>query len=147
MTAEISLQGGEGIGTVTRKGSACRQAAGDKPHSAAHHRDRRARSDRSYPRRSGGVLPRKARFARKTYNARLGILGGISIIGTTGIVTPMSEESWKRSLSLELEIKRAAGLERVVLVPGNHGERFVREQMGIDPQMVVTMRRLRRLHD
>ncbi len=75
----------------------------------------------------------------KTYNARLGILGGISIIGTTGIVTPMSEESWKRSLSLELEIKRAAGLERVVLVPGNHGERFVREQMGIDPQMVVTM--------
>ena len=51
----------------------------------------------------------------------------------------MSEESWKRSLSLELEIKRAAGLERVVLVPGNHGERFVREQMGIDPQMVVTM--------
>lgn len=85
------------------------------------------------------ILLRKAYFAQKTYNARLGILGGISIIGTTGIVTPMSEESWKRSLSLELEIKRAAGLERVVLVPGNHGERFVREQMGIDPQMVVTM--------
>lgn len=77
--------------------------------------------------------------AQKTYNSRLGILGGISIIGTTGIVTPMSEESWKRSLSLELEIKRAAGLERVVLVPGNHGERFVREQMGIDSQVVVTM--------
>lgn len=51
----------------------------------------------------------------------------------------MSEESWKRSLSLELEIKRAAGLEHVVLVPGNHGERFVREQMGIDTQVVVTM--------
>jgi cobalamin biosynthesis protein CbiD len=52
---------------------------------------------------------RKAKNGRKTYNSRLGILGGISIIGTTGIVTPMSEESWKRSLSLELEIKRAAG--------------------------------------
>lgn len=139
-SGEISLQGGEGIGTVTRKGSACRQAAGDKPHSAAHHRDRRARSDRSYPRRAGGDFCSGRRTSRaKTYNARLGILGGISIIGTTGIVTPMSEESWKRSLSLELEIKRAAGLERVVLVPGNHGERFVREQMGIDPQMVVTM--------
>jgi cobalt-precorrin-5B (C1)-methyltransferase len=77
--------------------------------------------------------------AQKTYNSRLGILGGISIIGTTGIVTPMSEESWKRSLSLELEIKREAGLERVVLVPGNHGERFVREQMGLSSDIVVTM--------
>jgi cobalamin biosynthesis protein CbiD len=77
--------------------------------------------------------------AQKTYNSRLGILGGISIIGTTGIVTPMSEESWKRSLSLELEIKREAGLERVVLVPGNHGERFVREQMGLASDIVVTM--------
>ncbi|ECS8504789.1 cobalamin biosynthesis protein CbiD [Salmonella enterica subsp. enterica serovar Muenchen] len=77
--------------------------------------------------------------AQKTYNSRLGILGGISIIGTTGIVTPMSEESWKRSLSLELEIKRASGLTRVILVPGNHGERFVREQMGVDTQAVVTM--------
>lgn len=51
----------------------------------------------------------------------------------------MSEESWKRSLSLELEIRRAEGLERVVLVPGNHGERFVREQMGLDSRVVVTM--------
>lgn len=54
-------------------------------------------------------------------------------------MTPMSEESWKRSLSLELEIKRASGLTRVILVPGNHGERFVREQMGVDTQAVVTM--------
>lgn len=51
----------------------------------------------------------------------------------------MSEESWKRSLSLELEIKRASGLTRVILVPGNHAERFVREQMGVDTQAVVTM--------
>ncbi|SQC45521.1 cobalt-precorrin-6 synthase, anaerobic [Klebsiella pneumoniae] len=141
-SGEISLQGGGGYrhGDPQRDRPADRQP-GDKPHSAAHHRDRRARSDRSYPpARRWRFLLRKAYFARqKTYNARLGILGGISIIGTTGIVTPMSEESWKRSLSLELEIKRAAGLERVVLVPGNHGERFVREQMGIDPQMVVTM--------
>lgn len=83
--------------------------------------------------------PGRRSAGAKTYNSRLGILGGISIIGTTGIVTPMSEESWKRSLSLELEIKRASGLTRVILVPGNHGERFVREQMGVDTQAVVTM--------
>ncbi len=51
----------------------------------------------------------------------------------------MSEESWKRSLSLELELKRAGGLERVILVPGNHGERFVREQLGVSGELVVTM--------
>ncbi len=55
--------------------------------------------------------------AKKTYNGRLGILGGISVIGTSGIVTPMSEESWKRSLSIELEMKRAQGMTRVFLVP------------------------------
>ena len=52
---------------------------------------------------------------------------------------PMSEESWKRSLALELEMKRAAGLDKVILVPGNHGERFVREQLDLDSECVVTM--------
>ncbi len=47
----------------------------------------------------------------------------------------MSEESWKRSLSLELEQKRAGGMERVILVPGNHGERFVREQLGVSGEL------------
>ena len=52
----------------------------------------------------------------------------------------MSEESWQRSLALELEMKHAAGLERVILVPGNHGERFVREHLpGLNADSVVTM--------
>ena len=121
-SGEISLQGGEGIGTVTRKG------IGLPTGSPAINRT---------PRHTIETAVREA--IGPSRGAQVGILGGISIIGTTGIVTPMSEESWKRSLSLELEIKRAAGLDRVVLVPGNHGERFVREQMGIDPQIVVTM--------
>jgi cobalt-precorrin-5B (C1)-methyltransferase len=51
----------------------------------------------------------------------------------------MSEESWKRSLALELEMKRAQGMTSVILVPGNHGERFVQEHMQIDAERVVTM--------
>ena len=140
-SGEIILRGGEGVGTVTRKG------IGLPIGSAAINRTPRHTIETAVreaigPARGAEVeifAPEGEERAKKTYNARLGILGGISIIGTTGIVTPMSEESWKRSLSLELEIKRAAGLERVVLVPGNHGERFVREQMGIDSQVVVTM--------
>ncbi|BBV64517.1 TPA: cobalt-precorrin-5B (C(1))-methyltransferase [Kluyvera ascorbata] len=140
-SGEITLRGGEGVGTVTRKG------IGLPIGSAAINRTPRHTIETAVreaigPARGAEVeifAPEGEERAKKTYNARLGILGGISIIGTTGIVTPMSEESWKRSLALELEMKRAAGLERVVLVPGNHGERFVREQMGIDSQVVVTM--------
>lgn len=140
-SGEIVLRGGEGVGTVTRKG------VGLPLGSAAINRTPRQTIEAAVreaigPARGADVeifAPEGEARAQKTYNARLGILGGISILGTTGIVTPMSEESWKRSLSLELEIKRAAGLTRVVLVPGNHGERFVREQLGIDSEVVVTM--------
>ncbi|ASD90334.1 cobalt-precorrin-5B (C(1))-methyltransferase CbiD [Salmonella enterica] len=140
-SGEITLTGGEGIGTVTRKG------VGLPLGSAAINRTPRHTIESAVreaigPARGADVeifAPEGEARAQKTYNSRLGILGGISIIGTTGIVTPMSEESWKRSLSLELEIKRASGLTRVILVPGNHGERFVREQMGVDTQTVVTM--------
>ncbi|WP_281082071.1 cobalt-precorrin-5B (C(1))-methyltransferase CbiD [Klebsiella quasivariicola] len=140
-SGEISLLGGEGIGTVTRKGIGL-PTGSPAINRTPRHTIETAVREAIGPSRGAQVeifAPEGASRAQKTYNARLGILGGISIIGTTGIVTPMSEESWKRSLSLELEIKRAAGLDRVVLVPGNHGERFVREQMGIDPQIVVTM--------
>lgn len=140
-SGEIVLRGGEGVGIVTRKG------VGLPLGSAAINRTPRQTIEAAVreaigPARGADVeifAPEGEARAQKTYNARLGILGGISILGTTGIVTPMSEESWKRSLSLELEIKRAAGLTRVVLVPGNHGERFVREQLGIDSDVVVTM--------
>lgn len=140
-SGEIVLSGGEGVGTVTRKG------IGLPVGSAAINCTPRQTIEAAVrevigPSRGAEVeifAPEGDERAKKTYNSRLGILGGISIIGTTGIVTPMSEESWKRSLSLEMEIKRAAGLERVVLVPGNHGERFVREQMGLPGDIVVTM--------
>lgn len=140
-SGDIQLWGGEGVGTVTRKG------IGLPVGSAAINRTPRQTIEAAVrevigPSRGAQVeifAPEGEARAQKTYNSRLGILGGISIIGTTGIVTPMSEESWKRSLSLELEIKREAGLERVVLVPGNHGERFVREQMRLSGEIVVTM--------
>ncbi len=107
---EIVLRGGEGVGTVTRKG------IGLPIGSAAINRTPRQTIEAAVreaigPARGADVeifAPEGEARAQKTYNGRLGIVGGISIIGTTGIVTPMSEESWKRSLALELEIKCAA---------------------------------------
>lgn len=140
-SGEIVLRGGEGVGTVTRKGIGLplgSPAINRTPRQTIEAAVREAIG----PLRGAEVeifAPEGAVRAKKTYNDRLGIIGGISILGTTGIVTPMSEESWKRSLSLELEQKRAEGLARVILVPGNHGERFVRNVLGLDGNMVVTM--------
>ncbi len=83
------------------------------------------------------ILLRKAYFARKTYNARLGSSAASRLSAPRDRYPDVGRAGSARSP--RAGDKRAAGLERVVLVPGNHGERFVREQMGIDPQMVVTM--------
>ena len=137
----IRLEGGEGVGRVTRNG------VGLPVGCAAINKTPRQTIEQAVrdvigPNRGAEIVifaPEGEERAKKTYTDRLGIKGGISIIGTSGIVTPMSEESWKRSLSIELEMKRANGLEKIILVPGNHGERFVSQQMSIDGDYVVTM--------
>ena len=83
-------------------------------------------------------VPEGMEIAKKTFNPRLGIEGGISIIGTTGIVEPMSDEGWKKSLSIEMNMKRELGMDKIILVPGNHGESFINDRIG-DTSSVVRM--------
>lgn len=68
-------------------------------------------------------------LAKKTFNPRLGIVGGLSILGTTGIVRPMSEEAMKASLSAELSV-RLAKTKHIVFVPGNSAEEALRTLYG-----------------
>lgn len=77
--------------------------------------------------------------ALKTFNPRLGIEGGISIIGTSGIVQPMSEEAWKQSLAIELTQKVSKGLSNIVMVPGSHGEKFAARHFGVSEDQIVIM--------
>lgn len=140
-SGSIGIVGGEGVGTVTRKGIGLPVGSSAINRTPLHTIEEAVREVIG-PERGAEIVifaPEGEERAQKTYNGRLGILGGISIIGTTGIVTPMSEESWKRSLALELEMKRAQGMTSVILVPGNHGERFVQEQMQLNGDRVVTM--------
>ena len=84
-------------------------------------------------------VPDGEKIASRTFNERLGILGGISIIGTTGIVRPMSEDAIKSSLKCELNIAKAMGYETVILTPGNLAENAVKKRFDVQNENVVLM--------
>jgi cobalt-precorrin-5B (C1)-methyltransferase len=69
-------------------------------------------------------VPQGEAIARRTLNARLGILGGISILGTTGLVRPMSHEAFAATIEAALSVARAAGLSQAVLATGRRSERY-----------------------
>lgn len=138
---EIHLDGGKGVGRVTKEGLA------NKPGMPAINPTPRrvikaaAREELGEKRGINIVIsvPEGERIAKLTYNPRLGIVGGISILGTSGVVTPMSESSWKHSISIEMNIHRKRGDNTIVLVPGNYGEDFAKDELGIPNAKIVQM--------
>lgn len=75
-------------------------------------------------------------IAKRTFNSRLGIIGGISILGTTGIVEPMSERAISETIKLEIDVKYCEGIKILLLCPGNYGREFAAEN-GIDINKAV----------
>jgi cobalt-precorrin-5B (C1)-methyltransferase len=82
-------------------------------------------------------IPRGIELAEHTFNPGLGIAGGISVLGTSGIVEPMSEDALKATIRAELSVRRAEGHTTVTLVPGNYGLDFLRESDGMDAEYAV----------
>ena len=133
----IRIDGGQGVGRVTRPGL-------DQPVGAA--------AINSTPRRmiarelelaareagyTGGFsvtvsVPGGEALAARTFNPRLGIRGGISILGTGGIVRPMSEAALIDTTAAELSTIRSAGHRHVLVTPGNYGEDFSRNVLRLD---------------
>jgi len=84
-------------------------------------------------------IPGGEELASRTLNTSLGIVGGLSILGTTGLVEPMSATAFWRSLLPQLDVALSAGHRRVVLVPGKMGRRNVQRLLPVAPEAVVVM--------
>jgi cobalt-precorrin-5B (C1)-methyltransferase len=84
-------------------------------------------------------IPGGQELASRTFNPRLGIIGGLSILGTTGIVEPMSDQAWQESIRLELSMLAARGETGVILVPGNYGRAFVYDLLKLVAPPLVKM--------
>ena len=136
---KINIDGGIGVGRVTKKGLPIpvnRPAINPVPLQMI---EREVREIIGYGR---GVdveisVPMGEKIAEKTFNPRLGIIGGISILGTSGIVEPMSEEAWKESLALELSIAKEEGRDEIIFVPGNYGRDLVRDEFQINESKLI----------
>ena len=81
-------------------------------------------------------IPAGVELAKQTLNPVLGVEGGISVIGTTGVLRPMSEEGFKNSLVPQIDVALAAGFEDIVFVPGKIGEKLA-AKIGLPPQALV----------
>lgn len=132
----LFLTGGRGIGLITKPGLACpvgKHAINPVPRQMIFKEVEEAALLADF---EGRLLvrisiPEGERLAAKTFNPRLGIVGGLSVLGTSGIVEPMSEAALKASIRLELHMKAVAGMKAIILTPGNYGERFLKENLGL----------------
>ncbi len=139
---EVVLDGGAGIGRVTKKGmeQAIGEAAINKvPRRMIHESVQEQREKFGY---MGGLsviisIPDGVKLASKTFNPRLGIEGGISVLGTSGIVEPMSEKALTDTIFLEMKMLRESGYQWCYLVPGNYGSDFLTETLGYDGELAV----------
>lgn len=128
----VTLDGGEGVGRVTRVG--LEQAVGDAainkvPRQMIREGVEEICRAAGY---TGGLsviisIPGGEELARKTFNPRLGIVGGISVLGTSGIVEPMSEEALIQTIRVDIKMQLSGGRSYLVLVPGNYGLDFLED--------------------
>ena len=125
---EIRFQAGEGVGTITQDGLKIPQGE-----AAINPVPRQMIEDavRSVFGSRGAVvtvsIPGGREIAKKTFNPRLGIINGLSVLGTSGVVRPMSEDALKESLYAELKMRALQGAESILFTFGNQGEEAMKK--------------------
>ncbi len=138
-TPEIVIKGGIGVGTVTKAGLPI--PIGESAINPTPREMIRAEARGLLPTGRGAEItisvPEGEALAEKTHNAKLGIIGGISIIGTTGIVEPKSLEAYKKSLAVELDVIAASGAKEVALILGYVGEKYCAETLNMSDEAMI----------
>ncbi|MDO4288082.1 MAG: cobalt-precorrin-5B (C(1))-methyltransferase CbiD [Eubacterium sp.] len=137
----LVFKGGVGVGTVTLKGLSLpvgEPAINPVPREMIAREMDKVKKEYGV---TGGYeveisIPEGVELAKRTFNPKLGILGGLSVAGTSGIVEPMSEEALKESMRLELSMLRARGEDRALFVPGNYGKDYA-EALGLNLDLLV----------
>lgn len=139
----IAIDGGEGVGRVTKPGMD--QPVGNAAINSVPRKMIKENLEEvleKYDISDRGVrvtisVPGGKELAEKTFNPKLGIVGGISILGTTGIVEPMSDTALIDTIRTEINVRRAEGRDMLMAAPGNYGLTFLHEVYGIDENAVV----------
>lgn len=132
-----TFEAGEGVGTITRPGLQI------LPGEAAINPGPRAmiRAALEEAGWTGAAIqvsiPGGAELAQRTFNPRLGVEGGLSILGTAGTVRPFSLEAIRATIAVSLDVARAAGFATACLTPGHLGERAARAALPFGPEQVV----------
>lgn len=140
--SKINIFGGIGVGKITKKGLPV--APGNSAINPVPLKMIRETVEEMLPEGLGAdveiFVPKGEETAKKTLNAKLGIIGGISILGTTGIVKPMSEESWKASLAIELKMAlENAGNGEAIFLFGNRGKQYLSDNFDDNTSQAIVI--------
>lgn len=138
----IILTGGMGVGEVTLPGLQCEvgePAINPVPRRMIRENAKRTADWEGYDDKIyiEIFVPAGEEKAKKTFNPRLGIQGGISILGTTGIVEPMSEKALVDTIKVTVNKRFAENKDIILISPGNYGKDFCRDELGLDIEKAV----------
>jgi cobalt-precorrin-5B (C1)-methyltransferase len=126
---KVTIKGGVGIGIVEKPGLPV--AIGEPAINPTPRRMIEESVREALPKGKGVEItlniPEGEKVAKKTLNAKLGVVGGLSVLGTTGVVKPLSLDACRRSLVPQIDVALANGNHRIFVVPGNIGDRITRK--------------------